>query len=112
MNKFIVHTSRNGSVSIMEVEVELVSAIQDPSVMWLPKDEYRAKILHPESLHDPVLGPPIWYSHAFYASVAGALSAAEQLIQQQFEFVKRKSGVDFTADDVKQKALGITVKYL
>lgn len=107
MRKFIVYTPRSGKTTIMEVEVELVTQVEDVSIGWLPIGEFKARIIEPKSLYDEspdkTLSPPIWYSHAFYWTISGARVAAEKIIRSSFEFKFRKHGVPFTEEEVKAK---------
>lgn len=101
MRKFTI-ISRKGTTTLQEVEVEILSPIDDPSVMWLGKGEYKARILAPESLHQKVerevngkkeivLVPDVWCWHAFYDSEEAARAKAEKEIQTEFERQARKS---------------------
>jgi hypothetical protein len=71
MRKFIINYFKQ--TSIIEVEFEKVSAIEDIAVLWLKEDEWKGKISKPTSLYEkhPVTGKlsqPIWCWHAFYDS--------------------------------------------
>lgn len=98
MRKFAI-ISRKGVTTLQEVEIEIVSALEDPSVMWLGKGEYKAHIMLPVSLHekqeDGSLKPPVWFSHAFFHSEEEARKQAEHDIQKEMERVARKSHTQF-----------------
>jgi hypothetical protein len=107
MKKFIVHVERGGKISVMEVEVEVISGTEDPSVSWLPKDEYRARVVAPKSLYekqnDGSLVPPIWYSHAFYQTSRQARQVAEKMVRSELERNLSKHDVAYTPKDLEDK---------
>jgi len=54
MKKFIIHNRalaghpKTGEApSVVEVEGEIILALEDPSVMWLPEGEFYFRILKP-----------------------------------------------------------------
>lgn len=131
MRKFIVHTrplpgccKTSDAPTVVEVEGEVVSAIEDPSVMWLPEGEFRFRILKPESLSEfqevkqsdgskkKVMVSPIYHSHAVYPDLSHARFVAESLVVQAFEFNKRKYGTEFTEEEIAQKCSEITEIFL
>ena len=83
MFKFVIY-SRKGKTTVYEVECEQVTPMEDPSIMWIPKGEYKARILRPEALFEPdpkdstKMAPPVWYSHAFYSTSVEALARAHK----------------------------------
>lgn len=107
MRKFIVQTARDGQVSIIEVEIKIVEAIEDQSIMWLPIDEYRARVIMPQSLYekqeDGSFIPPVWYSHAFYWTIYQARVYAEKAIRSLFEQEFRHYGTAYTEEQIQQK---------
>jgi hypothetical protein len=108
MRKLIVQTTREGKMIITEVEIELVKAVEDPSVMWLPKGEYRARVMKPESLHekqeDGSLQAPIWYSHIFYETSEEVWEYIEKSIREGFERDLRHHKITaYTEEEVQQK---------
>lgn len=122
MKKFVIH-SRKGTTSIMEVECELVQAIEDPSIMWLPAGEYRARVLEPAALHQKIeklvdgkkvvtLVPDVWCSHSFYSSLEEAKVQGERLVRHGFEFALRKHGTAFTEEDVQSALAAMKVVML
>jgi hypothetical protein len=81
MRMFSIY-SRRGKTTIYEVECEKITPMQDPSVLWLPQGEYRARVLAPAIFHEPVgtgpeVAPPIYHSHAFLATVEEAMAQVE-----------------------------------
>ena len=121
MRKFIVHTRAipgcpNGDVpAVVEVEVELITGIEDASVMWLPGGEFKFRITQPEFLYEPrevkkadgskgtVMVPPVYHSHACHWTVHGAQVEAQHMIRRGFEFAQRKYGTPFTEEEVAAK---------
>jgi len=119
MRKFIIQ-SKKGKTSIIEVEVEIISSLEDPSVLWLKAGEWRARILQPTSFHqriekvvdgkkEVVMQPDVWCWHSFSDSIEEAQRKAEDLIVQSFEFDLRKYGKSFTDEDVATAKLTIEI---
>ena len=109
MKKYIVHTrnlpghARIGNAPLLvEVEGEIVSALEDPSIMWMPNFEFYFRITKPESLcevreviksdktKEKIIIYPIYHSHAIYHSVEQARLAAETMVRESFDFELRK----------------------
>jgi len=121
MKKFTIYTRllpgmKKGDpvpTSLVEVEIEIIQGVEDPSVMWMPKGEYKARVMSPTWLYeaksdkDKTLVPPIWYPHAFYLTIDEARGAAEKMIRGEFEFAKRKRGIEFTEEEVLSKCAEI-----
>jgi len=108
MRKLIVQTTREGKMIITEVEIELVKAIEDASVTWLPKGEYRARVLEPKSVYEKQLDgsllPPLWYSHVFYETAEQAREYIEKSIREGFERDLRHHKITaYTEEEVQQK---------
>ena len=107
MKKFIIRFERGGKTSIMEVEIELITATEDPSVKWLPEDEFKARIIAPTSLYDKQedgsLIPPIWHSHAFSWTIHQAWARAERMLREEFQRGLIKHNKVFSEEDVKAK---------
>lgn len=107
MHKFIILHSKDKGTSITEVEVEMISSVEDPSVMWLPKGEYKARVLEPASLYEKTpqgsLVAPVWHSHAFYETAQHAWTVAEEQIRAGFERELRKFGIAYTEQQVQEK---------
>ena len=122
MRKFIVYTRKLAGIrkgtdapSIIEVEGETIEPIEDPSVMWLPKGEFRFRILKPEYLFEPkeivkedkstetIMVPPVYYSHSVCWTVSQARAQAERIVKEGFEFELRKRGTPINWVDVIEK---------
>jgi hypothetical protein len=123
MRKFTIQ-SKKGKTVIMEVECKVITPMEDPSVLWaLKPGEYRARILAPECFHQRVetdvngkkefvLVPDVWCWHALYDDKGQALAAANKLIEQEFEFNKRKYDKEYTDADLAAAFLAIEVVML
>jgi hypothetical protein len=114
MKKFIVHPRalaghpKTGEVpSVLEVEGEVISALEDPSVMWLPSGEFKFRIFKPEALYETQKNgtktPPIYFSHSVYDTLEQARLVAECWIYEQAEFEFRKYGAKIDYDDAASK---------
>ena len=124
MRAYIIHTRqvpgcaacRSGDtpMTIVEVEGERVSPMEDPSVMWLKEGEFRFRIMLPEFLHEPYeskkpdgtkekkMVPSVYASHAIYFTLEEAREAAKKLVTGEFEFALRKKRIEsYTAVDVE-----------
>jgi hypothetical protein len=107
MRKFIVHVERGGKISVMEVEIEVITAVEDQSVMWLPEGEYKARLMAPQSFYekqeDGTMAPTVWYSHAFCWTVHQAWAAAERMVRAEMLRALSKHSLSFTEEDIKAK---------
>jgi hypothetical protein len=117
MRKFIVHPKplpgypTSFAPSVIEVECQLITAMEDPSVMWLPVGEFKARILGPQFLLDQEAKAggvieytcPIYCSHALFWTINQARAAAERMIRSEFERAQRKQGISFTEEEVRDK---------
>lgn len=129
MRKFIVHTraipGHKGGPFVIEVEGEMIAAIEDPSVMWLPEGEFRFRILKPEFLYEPheikqpdgsvkkVMLPPVYASHGVYWNEHQAAVAAERILRQELDFEIRKGRIEsYTDEELKAKYAEIQYKFL
>jgi hypothetical protein len=121
MRKFIIHTRpipgvETGDLTIVEVEGHVITALEDPSVMWIPKSEFKFSISRPEFLcetretklpngtkkRDVI--PSVYYSHAIFHSLEHVRAAVETMIQEGFEFAVRKGRLaSFTLEDIKTR---------
>jgi hypothetical protein len=108
MRKFVIHTrslfggKTNDLPIILEVEGEIITAMEDPSVLFLPEDEFKFCILKPETLYETkeiihtdkyrekITVPPIYHSHSVYETKYQARVAAEKMIRHELQFVLRK----------------------
>jgi hypothetical protein len=116
MRKFIIHTERGGKTSIMEVEAELITAMEDPSVKWLPADEYRARITAPKFLYekqdDGSLVTPIWHSWALAWTQDQAVAWATKMVRNDMQRALEKHDVAYTERDIENKIRQIEVIFL
>lgn len=123
MKKFIVYTralpgcQKSEDVpSVIEVEGELVTAMEDPSIMWLPKGEFKFRITKPEFLYEmqelkqadgskkKTAVPTVYYSHACYWTLIQARSVAERMVRESMDFEVRKGRVvSYTDEELKAK---------
>lgn len=87
--------------AVVEVEIEVIKGMEDPSVLWLPPYEYKARVI--KQAMKCALPEDIWCSHCFYPYQREALLRAKSLIREDFEFNKRKHGVIYTEADVLKK---------
>lgn len=110
MIKYVVHSKGNKLV-IFEVELEIVSAVEDNSIMFLYPGEYKARILKPDIFHQRiekmingkrefVLVPDVWHSFAFYDDLESAKQASVDLVRAEFNFNLRKYKTAYTEEDV------------
>jgi len=124
MRKFTIH-SKKGKTTIMEVECEIILALEDPSVLWaLKPGEYRARILAPESFHQKVekvvdgkkefvMVPDIWCWHALYESVEEARGVCESFIRSEMvDFAMRKHRTPATEEEVQAAINAVEVVML
>lgn len=109
MRKFIVHTraipgrpKEESPFYLLEVEVEIITALEDPSILFLPVGEFRFKIMEPKFLND-FSGPSIYYSHSIYADSVIARDVAKRMVVEELEFSKRKYKIDYSQEDVENK---------
>lgn len=129
MRKFIVHTrplpGHKGGPFVMEVEGEMITSMEEPSVMWMPEGEFYFRILKPESLYEPqevkqddgskkkVMVPPVYHSHAIYWNENQAAVHAERILRSELEFEIRKGRLEsYTEEELKAKYAEIQYKYL
>lgn len=101
MRKFIIQSGR-GKTSVMEVECEIITAVEDPSVLWLEPGEYRARVVAPATLKEKDGKAPIWYSYNFSDDLASARKKCESFVRGEFEFNLRKYGTEFTEEEVQK----------
>lgn len=114
MKKYIIYTkpfpgSKYECYSIIEVEGKIVTPLEDPSVIFLPKEEFKFNIVKPDWLLDKPSNSKdkstslVYYSHSIYWTLYQAKQAAEKMIIQNFEFNQRKYGTHFPAEDIEFK---------
>jgi hypothetical protein len=127
MRKFIVHSRpilgscRATGPTIVEVECEQITPAEDPSVMWLPTGEYRARIVKPDWLQEPreliksdgskekAMVSPTYHSHALMDDLSVAQGKALRMIREEFEFQSYKKGIKFTDEEVLAKFVEVEV---
>ncbi len=127
MKKFVVHTrplpgccKTSDAPIIVEVEGEVISPMEDPSVMWLKEGEYRFRIMLPESLYEAqegkqsdgskkkVMVPTVYHSHAIYSNLAEAQAAAKRMIKSGLDFEVRKGRLaSYTEEELEAKCAEI-----
>ena len=122
MRKFIIYTRSIPGVvktadipTVVEVEGELVVGTEAPFGTLLP-GEYWFQITQPEFLYDTreVRGskssvPPVYHSHAMYDAIEQARIAAEEMVQDGFEFETRKYRTEYSTIDLLNKIKEIQV---
>lgn len=119
MRMFVLQPKKP-KIPIMEVKCEMVTALDDPSVMWLKSGEYKAKIILPIIFHQPVekiiddkkvivMVPEAWHSHSLFKTLEEALHKREFLIRYEFEFALNKYGTSFSEEDITEKLLEVEV---
>lgn len=125
MRAYVIHTRqvpgcaacRTGDtpMTIVEVEGEKISPMEDPSVLWsLKEGEFKFRITKPVFLHEPhetkkadgskekIMLPSVYCSHAIYLSLEEAREAAKKLVVGEFEFAVRKKRIEsYTTADVE-----------
>lgn len=115
MKKFVINNGRQ-KTSIMEVECELVTALEDPSVIWLPVGESKMRILFPTTFHEKRetgLVPTVWYDHSFYNTVEEAKVVVEQNIRYTMvDFAKSKHQLAATEEEVQKTISEVEVVML
>jgi len=127
MRKFVVHTralpgccKTGDAPTVVEVEGEMITPMEDPSVMWLPKGEFYFRITAPQSLYEPKevkqedgtkkkeMVPPVYHSHAIYSNVHQATAIAERMIRSGMEFEIRKGRATcFDEEEFRKKCSDI-----
>jgi hypothetical protein len=119
MRKFTIQ-SRKDKTSIFEVEVEILTAMDDSAVLWLKPGEYRARVLKPTIFHQKVektvegkkettLVPDVWCWHAFYETEDEARAQAAKWIQDDVDFAIRKHREPPTPEQVQASIDAIEV---
>jgi hypothetical protein len=119
MKKFVVHTrpfpgcckGAGDLPTIVEVEGEVVSSLEDPSVTWLRQGEFYFRIMAPEALYEPheakqpdgskkkTMVPTVYHSHAIYHTLVEAQAAAKRMIKSGLDFEVRKGRLTSYTDE-------------
>jgi len=123
MRAYVVHTrplpgscKKTDTPTILEVEGEKLTAMEDPSVMWLKEGEFWFRIMKPESLYEPkeskmedgsrkkVMVPTVYFSAGIYSTVELAQAAAQQMIKGGLDFEVRKGRLaSYSEEDLQAK---------
>lgn len=125
MKAFVIHTrqvpgcackAEQSPLFLVEVEGEMVSTLEDASVGWLPKGEFRFRITKPVFLHEAKEGkkedgskeklliPSVYHSHSIYLTEEEAWAAAKRLVISEFEFAFRKKKIDaYSEADIEKR---------
>ena len=119
MKKFTIHVRRNEH-TIYEVECEKLQPIDDPSVMWLKEDEYKARVTAPEALLEKkvegdktTFTQPVWCSHAFYDTVLEAETrCAKDIRHEMVEFAMQKRRAAASEEEIRAEVAKIKVVML
>lgn len=102
---------RKDVLSIVEVECEFISGVEDPSVMWLPNDEYKVRVKGPKFLLEPGKdgqpAEPIYYSTFLCWTLHQAYASAARTIREELERQDRKHGVPFSEEEFASKCAEI-----
>ena len=114
MRKFVIHFIKE-TTTIIEVECEKISGLEDPSVLWLPSGEFKVKISAPKSILNKETNGTYsaisYYNHGIYDSYEEALKATEFLIRKSFELNAVKHNSSFSEEDIQAKLLTVqTIK--
>lgn len=107
MRKFIIQTKK-GVSSIQEVEIQLVTAMEDPSILWRMKPgEYLAKVLKPESMYekqnDGRFTPPVLCWFAFHDSEEAAKAVAEKDHKREMERISGRAHLNEDANEAAER---------
>ena len=106
---------RGGPSTILEVECELITGMEDPSVNFLPDGSFKARVLRPEYLHEEVrvvkdgvfkdvIMPPVYYSHFLFWTEHQAVAHATAGVRSGLEFeVRKKKRESFSEQDVQER---------
>jgi|SRR6185436_4239734 len=85
MKKFIIQSKQK--ISILEVECEKLSIIDDMSIMQLKPGEWKAKINKPISLFEKdncgKLVPPVWCWHSFYETIDECTDQIKDMVRTE-----------------------------
>jgi hypothetical protein len=111
MRKFIIELA-HGKTNIQEVEIEIVTPLEDPSVMWLPQGEYRAHVVKPRVFTEKDGKKSVWCSFVFCDDLETAKVKAEHMIRDSFEFELRKYSTEFTEEQVQTALAEVQVVML
>lgn len=123
MRKFYIHNKR-GATSIMEVEVQVVTPLEDCSVLWLKPGEYKARITEPQSLllkvekivdgkKEVSFVPDVFCWHAFYETVEEAREVVAKNTRFEMQtFAENKHRAIATDEEVAAAIAAVQVEML
>jgi hypothetical protein len=115
MKKFVAYTHK-GKPVIYEVEAELVSALQDPSIKWLPSSEYTIAVSAPSSFAEKnakgELIYPIFYSHSLFETEEQAVAWHKMSLEKTMKERAERHGETSSEEELKTKIAEITVFHL
>lgn len=123
MRKFYINSKR-GATSIMEVEIQLVTPLEDCSVLWLQPGEYKARITEPQSLllkvekvvegkKEVSFVPDVFCWHAFYETVEDAREVVAKNIRFEMQtFAESKHREVATDEEVGSAIAAVQVEML
>jgi hypothetical protein len=108
--------------TILEVEGEILTGLEDPSVTWMPAGEFYFRIFKPEFLYESketkiedgskkkIMVPIVYHSHAIYHELAEAQAAAEKMIKSGLDFEVRKGRLaSYTEEELKAKCAEVQI---
>lgn len=106
MKKFIIH-SLKGEFSVVEVDCEFVSPMEDPSVLWLKDGEFKVKITAPSFLlekkvkgKETIYAPAYYYFHSVFDSQEQALDVLKIDIRKSMQRDAEKRNLSLNEEDV------------
>jgi hypothetical protein len=130
MRKFVVHTravpgcckGASDAPTILEVEGELVTSLEDPSVTWMPTGEFMFRITKPEFLYESketkledgskkkIMVPTVYHSHAVYHELAEAQASVKRMIKSGLDFEIRKGRLaSYTEEELAAKCAEVQI---
>lgn len=104
MKKFIIQAK--DKINIAEVECQAITALDDPSINWLPHTDKKYRVL---SIKEKDGTSPVWFNHAIYDTLEEARTKCAELIKQNFEFNLKKYNTEYTPEQVELAIAEITL---
>lgn len=123
MRKFVINV-RKGTTTIMEVECEVVTPLQDSSIMFLKPGEWKGSITAPQSLMVRVekivdgkkesnFIPDVYCWHAFYDTVEAAQTEVAKMTRHEMQvFAANKRRPVATEEEVQAAIAEVKVVML
>lgn len=96
-----------GVTSVQEIRCQVLTPLEDQSVAFLPRDDFKVKISEPKSLEGEV-----WFGWALSTAPELALAQAESDMIEEAKRNERKNGVPYEPLKVLEKVKEITVRML